>query len=97
MLVSVKSVIIPTIEADDQMIRIEAENIEAMILADDLFEAAETNEISFVFDKANTGHRKYLLKLLQSQRACRGKKSFGEMLEALPGTILSLSEAFIER
>ena len=96
MLVSINAVTIPT-TAEEQEIRIQANNIEALILADDLFEAAETEEVTFTFDKSNVGHRKYLLKILQSNRATKGKGSIGAMLQALPGSIISLSEAFLER
>lgn len=96
MLVSINAVTIPTV-AEEQEIRIQANNIEALILADDLFETAEADEVTFIFDKSNVGHRKYLLKILQSNRATKGKGSIGAMLQALPGSIISLSEAFLER
>lgn len=96
MLVSINAVTIPT-TAEEQEIRIQASDIEALILSDDLFETSEAEEVTFVFDKANIGHRKYLLKILQSNRATRGKGSIGAMLQALPGSIISLSEAFLER
>lgn len=95
MLVSINSVTIPT--AGEQDIRIQASNIETMILSDDLFETAEADEVTFIFDKSNVGHRKYLLKILQSNRQTKGKDSLGAMLQALPGSIISLSEAFLER
>ena len=58
---------------------------------------AEEEEVVFLFDAENLGHKKYLFKICQSQRAAKNKKSLGEMIEALPGCIVSISEGFIER
>lgn len=78
-------------------IRINATNLEAILLADDIYSRMDDeNEVTFVFDASNLGHKKYLFKLCQSQRAAKDKKSLGEMIEALPGCILSLSESFLE-
>ena len=46
MLVSVNAVSVPT-SAEDQMIQIHANDIEAIILSDDLFETAEADEVVF--------------------------------------------------
>lgn len=93
MLVSVNSIVIA------EEIRITATNLETILLADDLYSKItdEEEEVTFLFDPANLGHKKYLFKLCQSQRTARDKKSLGEMIEALSGCILSLSESFIER
>ena len=93
MLVSIENV---TINETD--ITITAANLEKMLLADDLFTPMDGDEdVTFHFDAAQMGARKYLYKICQSQRQCRDKKSLGEMIEALPGCILSLSEGFLER
>ena len=94
MLVSVNAVIVPTSEKE-QMIQIFANDIEAIILSDDLFETAEADEVVFQFDKTSASHRKYLYKLMRSNRATKEKGSLGEMLQALPGQIVSISETFL--
>lgn len=52
--------------------------------------------MTFVFDATNVGHKKYLYKLCQSQKSARDQKSLGEMIEALKGCIVSISERFLE-
>ncbi len=93
MLVSINSVSI----SDE--ISITATNLETILLAEDLYSKIgdEEEEVTFVFDPANMGHRKYLFKICQSQRAAKSKKSLGEMIEALPGCILSMGEGFIKK
>lgn len=94
MLVNVNETLISSEE-----IRIKATNLETILLADDLYSQidAEEEEVIFVFDAENLGHKKYLFKICQSQRVAKNKKSLGEMIEALPGCIVSISEGFIER
>lgn len=93
MLVSINSTTITPEE-----IRITAANLEVILLADDIYSHMDDdNEVSFVFDASNLGHKKYLFRLCQSQRQAKDKKSLGEMIEALPGCILSVSENFLER
>ena len=93
MLVSINST-----EITSEEIRISATNLEAILLADDIYSRMDDeNEVSFLFDASNLGHKKYLFKLCQSQRQAKDKKSLGEMIEALSGCILSLSESFLER
>lgn len=95
MLVSINSTEITTGE-----IRITATNLETILLADDLFQKIDENneeEVTFLFDAANLGHKKYLYKLCQSQRSAKDKKSLGEMIEALKGCILSISDGFHEK
>lgn len=83
---------------DSEEIRIKASNLEAILLADDIYnQMDEEEEVVFLFQTANLSHRKYLFKICQSQKQAKDKKSLGEMIEALPGCILSLSEGFIER
>jgi len=94
MLVSVNSVTIPT-TAEEQMILIHASDIESIIMSDDLFETAEAEEVVFQFDKTSASNRKYLYKLMKSNRATKDKESLGAMLQALPGQIISLSTSFL--
>lgn len=95
MLVSINSTEITTDE-----ISISATNLETILLADDLFQNIDENaeeEVTFLFDASNLGHKKYLYKLCQSQRSAKDKKSLGEMIEALKGCILSISDGFREK
>ena len=57
----------------------------------------DEEDVTFLFDATNLGHKKYLFKLCQSQKCAKDKKSLGEMIEALNGCILSISEGFRER
>lgn len=71
-----------------------------ILLADDLYKKiddSEEEEVTFVFDATNVGHKKYLYKLCQSQKSARDQKSLGEMIEALKGCIVSISEGFLKR
>lgn len=80
-------------------IRITATNLETILLSDDLFkkiDETEEDEVTFVFDVSNIRHKKYLYKLCQSQRSAKDQKSLGEMIEALKGCILSISNNFLE-
>lgn len=93
MLVSIENVAI-----NEHDIIITAANLEKMLLADDLFTPMDGDEeVRLLFDASNMGHRKYLYKICQSQRQAKDKKSLGEMIEALQGCIVSLSEGFLER
>lgn len=94
MLVSINSTAITPEE-----INITATNLEMILLADDLYkkiDEAEEEEVTFVFDATNLGHKKYLYKLCQSQKSARDQKSLGEMIEALKGCIISISEGFLK-
>lgn len=97
MLVSINAVTIPNTEDEEQMILIHANDVESFIMSDDLFETAEAEEVVFRFDKTSSGHRKYLYKLMKSNRATKDKDSIGAMLQALPGQIISLSTSFLVR
>ena len=93
MLVSIENVNIT--ESND--IIITAANLEQMLLADDLFAPMDGDEeVHFHFDPSLRS-RKYLFKICQSQRQAKDKKSLGEMIEALQGCIVSISEGFLER
>lgn len=78
-------------------IRLVSTNLETILTSDDLFEEFEAEEVVFTFPKNSTPARKYLLKICQSQKKASAKKSLGEMIEALPGCIISLGENWIER
>ena len=94
MLVSINSTVITPEE-----ISITATNLETILLADDLYkkiDEAEEEEVTFVFDATNLGHKKYLYKLCQSQKSARDQRSLGEMIEALKGCIISISEGFLK-
>ena len=95
MLVSINSATITPEE-----ISITATNLEMILLADDLYkqiDESEEEEVTFSFDATNLGHKKYLYKLCQSQKSARDQKSLGEMIEALKGCIISISEGFLQR
>lgn len=95
MLVTINSTTITSEE-----VRLTATNLETILLADDLYSQIDEKteeEVTFVFDATNLSHKKYLFKLCQSQKAARDKKSLGEMIEALKGCILSVSDGFVER
>lgn len=93
MLVSVNSTAITPEE-----IRITATNLESILLADDLYsQIVDEEEVNFVFDAAKLSHKKYLFLLCQSRRQARDKKSLAEMVEALKGCVLSISDGFLER
>ena len=94
MLVSINSTAITPEE-----ISITATNRETILLADDHYkkiDEAEEEEVTFVFDATNLGHKKYLYKLCQSQKSARDQRSLGEMIEALKGCIISISEGFLK-
>ncbi len=68
MLVSINSTEITTDE-----IRISATNLETILLADDLFQNIDENaeeEVTFLFDASNLGHKKYLYKALPIAAFC---------------------------
>lgn len=91
---------INTIAITSEEVRVTATNLETILLADDLYnkiDDKDEEEVTFLFDATNLGHKKYLFKLCQSQKCAKDKKSLGEMIEALNGCILSISEGFRER
>lgn len=95
MLVSINATTITSEE-----VRVTATNLETILLADDLYSQIndkDEEEVTFLFDATNLGHKKYLFKLCQSQKCAKDKRSLGEMIEALKGCILSISEGFLER
>lgn len=87
------------IEINKDEIRITGNDLEGLLTQDDLYEDAECEEVTFVFsrDEKKISNMKYLYKVVSSQKKCRDAKSMGEKLEKLVGSIISLSESFIER
>ena len=84
------------IEITEETIKIEAINLETILYAEDLFEDAEEEPVTFQFDRhaRHGAEMKYLYKVCQSQEKCANAKSMGEKLEKLVGTILNMSESF---
>ena len=70
---------------DERVLR----NLEAVLL----IEPNRMKEVTLT----RIGAQKYLYKLCQSQRSAKDKKSLGEMIEALKGCILSISDGFREK
>lgn len=83
-------------EISNEAIRLTTTNLETILTSDNLYEEFEEEEVTFVFPKDSTPARKYLLKICQSQKKAQNKKSLGEMIEALPGCILAISESWRE-
>ena len=80
----------------DESIKIEAVSLENLLFAEDLFEDAEAEPVTFAFDRhaKHGAEMKYLYKVCQSQKKCQSAKSMGEKLEKLVGVILNMSEGF---
>lgn len=85
---------IKNVDIQEDEIVIEGVSLETILTSDDLFEAMDETIHQFRFQKANPQARKYLYKVCTSQKKCKNKKSLGEMIEELPGLILSLSDNF---
>ncbi len=86
------------VEIGAEEIVMEATNLETILTAEDLFEEMEEETVRFVFPRTNGAPAlKYLWKVCEGQRKCKNAKSMGEKLEKLVGSIVSLSENFIER
>lgn len=96
MITEIISAEVPTTTEGGNIV-LEGINLETILTADDLFEATEAETVRFVFPKDSIPARKYLFKICQSQKALKNKGSFGEMIQSLPGCILSISESFIEK
>ncbi len=90
---------ITSVEIGAEDIKIEALAIEDMIMADDLFEDAETPVVHYSFSRKakNGAEMKYLWRVCQGQRQCEPEKSMGKKLERLCGVITTLSDAFKEQ
>ena len=86
-------------EISNDEIKLTGNNLESLLTEENLFEDAETEEVTFVFsrDEHRLSNMKYLYKVVSSQKKCLNCKSMGEKLENLVGCIISLSENFIER
>ena len=90
---------IKSVEINETEIVLEGINLESILTAENLYEEMEEETVRFVFDRQEHGvaSLKYLWKVCESQKKCKGARSMGEKLEKLVGCILSLSENFIER
>ncbi len=86
------------VEIGTEEIVIEGTNLETIFTSEDLFEEIDEEKVRFVFNRhENHGSQlKYLFRVCQSQRKCQPCKSLGEKLENLVGSVISLSESFIE-
>ncbi len=85
------------VEITEDSVRIEAVNLDSILLSTDLFAEMEEEPIYFEFDRNSKGCKdyKYLYKVVNSQKRCKGCKSFGEQIEKLVGVITTLSENFV--
>ena len=90
---------ITAVEINADEIRITGNDLEDLLTQDDLYEDAQCEEVVFVFprDEKKISSMKYLYKVVSSQKRCKDARSMGEKLEKLVGSIISLSENFIER
>ena len=90
---------IKAVEINSDEIRITGIDLEGLLTQDDLYEDAECEEVVFVFprDEKRISSMKYLYKVTSSQKKCKDAKNMGERLDKLIGSIISLSENFIER
>ena len=82
----------------EEKINLTATNLEAILLEDDIYKKIDPSaekEVTFTFDLKNIGHKKYLYKLCQSQRSAKDQESFGKMVEALVGCIVSIANGFL--
>jgi hypothetical protein len=87
---------ITNVEVSALNIILEANAIENVIMADDLFEDVEIPKVVFSFDrKAKNGcEMRYLWTICANQRRCESATSFGGKLEKLKGAILQINETF---
>ncbi|WP_026510565.1 hypothetical protein [Butyrivibrio sp. LC3010] len=90
---------INSVEIGKEDIVIEATNLETIFTSEDLYEELDEEKVKFVFSRHdNHGSAlKYLIKVCQGRKKCQSCKSMGDKLEKLVGSIISLSESFIER
>ena len=85
-------------EVAEEKIKITATNLEAILLEDDIYKKIDPSaekKVTFIFDLKNVGHKKYLYKLCQSQRSAKDQESFGKMVEALVGCIVTVANGFL--
>ena len=90
---------IKSVEITENEIVLEGINLETIFAAEDLYEEMDEEIVRFVFDRKKNGGAslKYLWKVCGSQKKCQSAKSMGGKIEKLVGSILSISENFIER
>ena len=94
MITEIKSVAITESE-----IVLEGINLETIFTAEDLYEEMEEEIVRFVFPRKKNGGAslRYLWKVCESQKKCQGVRSLGGKIDRLVGSILSISENFIQR
>ena len=87
---------ITAVEVTREAVIITANELESLLMADDLFEDSEAEEVQYSFDRKSKGNMVYLLKIVRGQKKCQTGKSMGEKLELLAkfGAILTLSDNF---
>lgn len=90
---------VTSVQIGEEKITIKATAIENLIMADDLFEDAETPEKTYEFDRKakNGAEMKYLYKICQSKRKCQSALSMGEKLDRLLGELIVLSDNFLAK
>lgn len=91
---------IKSVEITENEIVLEGINLETIFTAEDLYEEMDEEIVRFVFDRKKNGGAsslKYLWKVCESQKKCQGVKSLGGKIDRLVGSILSISENFIQR
>lgn len=94
-----KMVEITEINISDDKIEIIATNLEDLLMAEDLFEDVEPEELHYSFDRhaRNGAEMKYLYKVVSSQKRCASARSMGSKLEKLAGAILTISDNFLDK
>ena len=67
-------------EISNDEIKLTGNNLESLLTEENLFEDAETEEVTFIFsrDEHRLSNMKYLYKVVSSQKKCQNCKSMGE-------------------
>ena len=87
-----------SVEVNKEQVVIEGTNLETVFTAEDLFQDIPEEKVRFVFSREGRASGiKYLYRVCSSQKKCQNAKSMGDKIEALVGSIISLSESFIEK
>lgn len=81
------------VNVGSEKIVLEANAIEEIIMAEDLFEDVEVPVVRYSFDRKarNYAEMKYLRKIVNSQKKCQSEKSMGAKLV---GVIIQIFESF---
>ena len=83
------------VEVNKDYIIIEALETEKLLLAEDLYEDIEVPTVTYKFERKSSGHMKYLLRVLRSNKQAKDCKCMGEMLNKLIGQFIMLNSSFI--